>query len=114
MVIDEEAVIALAEAKNFNMIIFNQYLRYQKENRNEFPGKWSVEEYAAAKKLEDPEIDFFTHENLDWFGIWMGFGGEYSTPDCLSFFRYCGCRDLYPYNELKQNSVTRKLKKEEN
>jgi len=114
MVIGEKEVLALADSKNFNMILFNQYLVYQKENRNRYPCKWSVEEYAVVRKMENSEYDFFTHENLEWFGIWMGFGGEYSIPDCLSFLRYCGCRDLYPYIELIDETITKKLKKEEN
>ena len=89
MVIDENAVMNLALTKNFNMELFVRYLKYQAERRDEFFGKWSVEEYAAVMQTRDPEMNFFTHENLEWFGNWQGFGGEYFIPDCLSFFRYC-------------------------
>lgn len=75
MVIDENAVLEMASIKNFNIKLFKQYLKYQNENRSNFPGKWTVEEYAAVMYINNPDIDFFTHENLEWFGNWMGFGG---------------------------------------
>jgi len=110
MIIDEKAVIAVAELKNFNMELFKKYLAYQNENRDNYFGKWSVEEYAAVMFTRDANLDFFTHENLEWFGNWMGFGGEYFIPDCLSFLRYCGARDLYPYNEKRNETFSRALK----
>ncbi len=114
MVIDEKCVRDVAALKNFNMELFDAYLRFQKENRDYYPGKWTVEEYAAVKMLDHPEVDFFTHDNLEWFGNWQGFGGEDFIPECLSFLRYCACRDLYPYNEELEDIFVLALEKEEN
>lgn len=114
MVIDEQAVLAVAELKNFNMELFNKYLIYQKENRCYHPGKWSVEEYAAVMMTRDSNIDFFTHEQLEWFGNWQGFGGEYFIPECLSFLRFCAVRDVYPFNETIDDLLVLTLEKEEN
>lgn len=109
MVIDEYAVLEIAMIKNFNIDLFNEYIKYQKENRKDYIGKWSVEEYAAVMRLKSPEIDFFTNEWLEWFGTWMGFGGMHYIPECLSFLRYCAARDLYPYNEEPINEDTQIL-----
>lgn len=112
VIIDEKAVIEIAKEKNFNLDLFKKYLEYQKGIRNyHYYGKWTVEEYAVCLKYKNSEFDVFSLEGLEWFGNWMGFGGNYSTPDCLSFIRYCGVRDLYPYNEKE---ITRSLKKDEN
>lgn len=112
MVIDENAVLAVAHEEGFNQEYFNSYLRYQKENRSDYPGKWSVEEYAAVMKTRDPEMNFFTHEMLEWFGNWQGFGGEHYIPECLSFLRYCAVRDLYAYQGIEE-PLKRNLKKDE-
>lgn len=112
MVIEKSALIAVAEQKHFNMELFNNYLNYQKNNRTKYFGKWSVEEYAAVMMTRGTDADFFTHENLEWFANWQGFGGEDFIPDCLSFLRFCSVRDLCAYNNLNDSSV-RILKKDE-
>lgn len=112
MVIDENAVLRVAYEKGFNKEYFDAYLKYQKENRAEYPGKWSVEEFAAVKMISSPDMNCFSHEMLEWFGNWQGFGGEHYIPECLSFLRYCAVRDLYVY-QGRDEALKRNRKKDE-
>lgn len=107
IVISDEMVLKFALDYGYNMDLFKKYLIYQKQNEDEWHGKWTFEEYALSQflqgNIEMKDICMCNRSFQDGYARWMGFECASFIPDCVCFERYCSYRDLYQMDLNREN-----------
>ncbi len=94
-IITKKDVLKYAAEQGYDIDLFLEYLKFQKQelNKNQGEGKMAVEECALA----NPELDMNDLKNLDWYSKWMGFGDRYCIPMEHDFKMFCTRRDTWMY-----------------
>ena len=113
--ITNKNIIEFARDYGYNMYLFKDYLKYQKNNKDELQGKWTYEAFVLSKvddgNIELKDVYMGNFNLLDQYAVWMGYGSTSFIPDCVCFEKYCAHRDLYEMNPNRNIAKGKSLKK---